>query len=405
VTASPFRTGPAILLAVAVGISFLAWVLLAVFRSDAVRDDRGADGYSRLAIGHVALVRTLKELDIPVLLSRHDSGGRASEENVLLVIEPALDGDYGPRTAAFKEMLRQAKRSLVVLPKWRPEFEGIAFGPVEPRSVAEAQRVVDSAPGGGTVERLTEPAAIDASMLGSATPTLSHLPLQVVNETEMDYLALAGGRLLLGEFKVGDEHRLLLADPDVLSNAGLHRPGNVEFVVAAIERLRAGKGTVVIDETLHGYERVPSVAREVLSPPLVFSIGHVALGLLVLVWAAGARFGAPLEPPPPFEPGTRGLLRTTAELLRAGGHTREALPRYLASILEHARAALHAPAGEGPELEAWLDHVAATRGAKDRIDDLRSSVRITVAAPPSSARALETALRIDRWRQEILDGT
>jgi hypothetical protein len=178
----------------------------------------------------------------------------------------------------------------------------------------------------------------------------------------------------------------------------------VEFVVAAIERLRKGRGTLVVDETLHGYERAPSMWREAFSPPLVFSIGHVALALLVVVWGAGARFGAPQAPPPPFEPGTHGLLRTTAELLRAGGHVREALPRYLAAVVEHVKAALHAPAVEGPALERWLDHVATTKGAEDRLGALHAVVRAAAIGPPSSARALNAALRIDRWRQEILDG-
>jgi hypothetical protein len=404
VTATPFRERTAVLLAVAVGASFLGWVLLLVFGSDPLPQGPGADGYSRRAIGHLALVRTLEELDVPVLLSRWDSGRRAGRDDVLLVLEPTLDGGDGARTEALHQMLRQARKALVVLPKWAAHPEARWVRDLPMRSAADVQQVLDEVMD-GRLERRPEPAAIDASALGSGAPTLGHVPVQWIVDTEMTRLATSGERTLLGEMVGAGWHRIVLADPDVLSNAGLHRPGNVEFVLAAIERLRRGRGTVVVDETLHGYERVPSLAREALTPPLVFSIGHVALGLLVFVWAAGARFGAPLERPPPFEPGTRGLLRTTAELLRAGGHVREALPRYLAAVVEHVRAALRAPPLEEPALEHWLDRIAAARGARHRLDDLRADVRAAAGGPPSSARALAAALKIDRWRQEVLDGT
>ncbi len=107
----------------------------------------------------------------------------------------------------------------------------------------------------------------------------------------------------------------VLADPEALGNAGLHRGRNAYFLLAVLDHIRTDDGGIVFDETLHGHEVVPSLWRELLSFPLVLVSLHVLLLLAVVVWAAMNRFGAPRSVPPALEPGTHFLVENTARLL------------------------------------------------------------------------------------------
>jgi hypothetical protein len=406
----PFRRFTATVLVVAIALSFLAVVVLPAVYEEDRSASHGADGFSPSAIGHLALVRLLEEGGVPVLVSRHDSGRRAGEEGVLLVLEPVLGErprrGTDARADALEEMLTRARRALVVLPKW--DGGGDAAGwvrGVAPRPREEAARVLSVAGFDGEVVRRHEVVAPARTGLGFR-PTLTLAPTQVVREAEDEALVADGDDALLLEREDDGRHVLVLTDPDVLSNAGLHRGENAALVLAAVERLRRGRGTVVVDETLHGYRRPPSLTRELVTPPLVFGLGHVALALLLVVWAANARLGAPDPATPPFEAGTSHLVRTTAELLRAGGHAPEVLPRYLAGAVETVRLALGAPARlEGRDLDAWLDRVGARRGTTERTAALREAVRNAAFPGVPGARVLDAAVRVDRWRREISDGT
>ncbi len=69
------------------------------------------------------------------------------------------------------------------------------------------------------------------------------------------------------------------------------------------------------------------------------------------------------------------------------------------------RSALGAPTDlDGDALEAWLDRIAAARGATDRLGVLRKLSRQVEAHPVRTSRVLDAAARIDRWRREILHG-
>jgi hypothetical protein len=401
-----FRTRTAALVVAAVGASFLGWVLVHGLSQDTTAPDGRPDGYDRSALGHVALVRLLQEVGTPVLHSRHDSGRRAGRDGVLLVLEPQLD-DGGPRTQALQRMLAEARRALVVLPKWR-RADGshddwareVVLLPVE-----EVQHVLATAGVHGFVGR--QDAAVErwTDVSPERSPDLAHFPVQSVTAGRGRERVRFGSGALVTVAALGDRTCLVLSDPDVLSNAGLHRPPNAAFVVELVESLRQGRGTIVVDETLHGMEQPPSLTRDLVTPPLVYASIHLAAALLVLAWAAGARFGAP-EPAPALLPaGVRGLVQTTAELLREGGHLAPVLPRYLAGVVEQVRLALHAPATlAGEALEEWVDGIAASRGARERLAHLREAVRRGTGSAMTGAAALALAARIDTWRREVLDG-
>ena len=91
---------------------------------------------------------------------------------------------------------------------------------------------------------------------------------------------------------------LVLSDPDMLSNHGLAHAGNPTAALAMLSELDRDGGPVVIDETLHGYGREPSVYRSLFDFPMLLATLQVALTVGVLLWAGMARFG-PTHPPAP----------------------------------------------------------------------------------------------------------
>ena len=211
--------------------------------------------------------------------------------------------------------------------------------------------------------------------------------------------------MLLAEVAVGGRRLLVLSDPDVLANAGLAKGANAALAVAIVDHLRPEGGAVIFDETLHGHELVPSIWRELFTFPLVVLMAQGVVVLLILLWAGMGRFGSPERPTPPLEPGHRFLVENTAELLRYRGHVETVLPTYLDNALQGARKALGAPSDlQGVELEAWLDRVAASRGAERRIERLRRQTNAAVSPRHRAGRVLDAAREIHRWNQEILHG-
>ena len=68
---------------------------------------RQADSFSRSAIGHHALVEILRELDIPVLVSRHATSRRAGTSLLMLLEPPEVsEGERPPPPSAAAQPRR-----------------------------------------------------------------------------------------------------------------------------------------------------------------------------------------------------------------------------------------------------------------------------------------------------------
>jgi len=162
----------------------------------------------------------------------------------------------------------------------------------------------------------------------------------------------------------------------------------------------------VIDETLHGHERIPSLWRELFVFPLLPSVIQAALALLALVWSGMGRFGAPLPLPAALASGKDVLIDNTASLLRMAGHSAHTLGRYFDAALTDVVRALHAPASARPrDVYAWLSGVGRRRGVRVDLSVLRGQVERARFHDVRSASAIvSTARRIHLWRLEMLRG-
>lgn len=390
---------------IGVGVAAFAGALyLAIFGgAQTPGQTAGANAFSHSAIGHRAFVETLRRLDIPVLVSRHDSVGRAGRGGLLVLAEPRA-GSYS-RTALTGD-IEHASRVLLVLPKWR----GVARQD-RPSWLATAElvRQLDVAallrilPADIDIRRRTGPLTVSGTRFGTAT--IERQP-QLLVSNALRPLVVADGGILVGELRQGATRIVVLSDPDVLSNHGIGVADNAAFTVALVESLLAGTGGVVLDETIHGFRREPSLWRALFEFPLVIATVMMAAAVVALLWAATGRFGAPLPLPPPLAPGKAGLIDNTARLLLHGGHGAAILGRYLRVALRDVARRRHAPPGlDDARLLAWLDSRPGGGRARLTGDGVSRDVAAAMAGRPGDdARLVRAARRIHRWRQEMLDG-
>jgi hypothetical protein len=360
-----------------------------------------ADAFSASAVGHRGFVRLLTATGVPVTVSRHASG-RRSAHATLLVIEPRPDRARGGDATreGLADMIDAAARSFLVLPKRRavedPDVPGrVVDAPLlstsDPREVAEAAGLE------GEIVRPAETTGWTGEIPGA--PVLPGP--QLLRSDAVEPLLACDQGILVGAYDGG----IVLADPDLLANHGLGRGENARIALAAVDLAREGTRPVVVDETLHGHHATPGVWRELFRFPLVLVLLHALLAIAVVLWAAMGRFGAPVPAPVVLEPGKGLLVANTATLLRLGRHGALALDRYWRSTLQTVARAVHAPPGLGrAALEDWLAQVGRSRGADDGPATLEAVRREAMADPRDTARAVEAALRIHRWRETMLGG-
>lgn len=384
---------------VGVTLASLGVMIALTIMGPAAKSSAGSDGYSVSAIGHQGLVHLLEQLDVPVVLSRNDSATKA-KRGLLVIAEPKTTDK---EKARLELMISNAPRAvLVILPKWYgyAADDGKWISDAQLQPLAELEQVLDAI---GITE--TDP----VSRTPAAPKWTAHedFPVPVIksNVQGVSKVLLVssiddGARALLGHFSHEGKEIWVLADPDVVNNAGLRQPANAALAVALIDRLREG-GPVVFDETVHGNAQAPSLLRVLFEFPLVLATMQVLICAVLVLWAAMVRFGPKRAPPPPLAPGKDFLIANTASLLRYGGHDHDALERYLAANVQVVRRALHAPELPPPALATWLEHVRKLRGARTSLVDLQ----LEIASAREPRHILELADQVYRWRQEMIHGS
>ena len=388
----PFRRRTLFVL-IAVGAASLVIALVLAIFADDFAEEKSADvtGYSRSAIGYEALVRVLREVGIPVSLSRNRSAMRA-EEGLLVIAAPDLHDE--PARERFRTMVASSRRVLVILPRWW----GIRSDK-NPRWL-EARYELST----DTVEEALEVLELDGEVIRAGG---EQLLVDHWLDSDEPGPGEEGDRLASTWYD-GDTKLWILADPSRLDNAGMRLRDNVHYAVALIDDLRRD-GPVIFDETLHGFEDSPSLWRALFRFPLVLVSLQVIVCAVLLLWAAVGRWGPPKAAAPPLPSGKDFLIRNTAALLHVGGHDAEALRRYLLITIHAVRLTLHAPRELDPAaLRTWLERVRLSRGGTISILELEREVDEVARArrgTATSRRTVELAARIHRWRTEMTPWT
>jgi hypothetical protein len=382
VTAPPLFHRRALIWAVAVAsLSLVGGALLALLGSGSGRPqgEANADVYSAGATGHRALSELLRRLGRQVFVDEGSFHFRVETPAIQVVAEPDLNE---PATARLRLMLAVSSRALLVLPKWsgkadpkKREFLASAEE-LPPESVAQ---VLELAGITGKLVRLAGPPARWSSVL-EASPSLEGPQLLVTSD--LTPLISTGGQILLGEREHLGKRLLILTDPDLIENHGLIKGDNARLAAALFARL--GDGAVVFDETVHGHVRNPSIFRALLEPPLLFATLQALFAAVLLVWAALGQQAPVRRPDPPLREGKRALIDSTAGLLRLGGHTAQALDRYLQTTLQD-------------------DRIARSRTLKVRAEALAKEAALAQGQSPR--QQLRVAQNIYAFRQRMLHGS
>jgi len=355
-----------------------------------------ADAYSRSAVGHRAFLELLRMERMPAVVSRYASAARAAGSAVLVLLEP------GDRRYRLKEMLETAEEVVIVLPKWRgredPDHRGWLKG-VTLRPTNEIADLLSAADVSATVRRFDR-----RGPLACGAWTADILAPQLLESTSLEAVVQCDGGILVGQLETDDGRITVVADPDVFANHGIGRGQNAAIALAAVREAGAPGKTLIVDETLHGYEAPPSLWHSLFRFPLSPAVAQAGLIVLALVWAGLPRFGAPLPLARPLDSGKRTLIENTASLLRLGGHGPHVLERYLDAAVEAVRATLHVPTRE-PRAQ-MLARLAArsSAGGVDlrRIEPLVR--RIQAGAAAGDAVLLSLAQKIHQWKEEIIRG-
>ncbi|MCB9551448.1 MAG: DUF4350 domain-containing protein [Myxococcales bacterium] len=374
-------------------LAFAAGVLLAILdpAETGVRS-HAADTFSRSAVGHRGLVRWLRALGVPVVVSRGDTAAKAAPGTVLAILEPPLDVDPD----RLRDLVDRSEASalLIALPKWTVEPHARERGfvaEVAPVAAEDRDKLLDAL----YITARSAPAEAGDYLLDDA-PAAVTLKDPVGVRGEIVPRLSRGETVLVGQARLYGRPLLLVADPDLIANAGLvaHAP-----LLAALLGELIGDRVLVVDETLHGHRTAGSLARQLFEFPLA-AITLQLLAVVLLALLAGVRrFGAPVPLPQGFGRGRRVLIENTAALGHHAGHDGDALRRYFETTLRRVQRALHAPAElRGEAALQWLARVGRAR----RVDEDPAAL----AAAAESARPqdrLAVARRIDAWRRALLD--
>ncbi|MXY56424.1 MAG: DUF4350 domain-containing protein [Gammaproteobacteria bacterium] len=384
------------------GAATCALLAVAVVIDPADRTVTGTSSYSRSAVGHAGLAGLLREVGYDVQVNRSRLGRSIAPEDVLLILEPNLRIHS---VAELQRLMDGKRRVLVALPKWAHanDLPG-------PRGWIEEASLLSKSTAGKVARGVVVPASINRSdidqpwtdRLGNGAPTIEG-DLQLVNSDQLDALLASSDGALVGEMTDRDAQIIVLADPDIIANHGLHRGDNARFALGLIDRLKPSPdATVHFDETLHGFAIVPSLPRLLMAPPFLAATLLVLGAVAVTVWRAAVGFGKPHgagQPEPVFGSGHETLLRNAGRLLAAGDDAAYIADRYARVSLEEAARRLHLGAqsrrGEADndvKARGVLEDIAARRGVRTRL-------------PGDEARPLAKARRHYDWIEEMFRGS
>ena len=377
-------------------------------------DSTGPSTFSRSAIGHAGIAEVLARLGLPVVKSRYNSLEKLTPGSVLVIAEPrpSRQSEEAIRT------LLKAETILLVLPKWIGQPSEQTAGwlrEVKERSTSDAQWALHLVAPRAEVVRESSNVKWTTNVLGLA-PSLAS-PIQLVRGAGLRAIIAADRNILVGEISDGKRKIWVISDPDVISNHGLAREANAALAVALVQRLRGGLpgappqagegGSVVFDETVHGYIAKPlSPFLLLFSFPFVVATAQGLIAIALLFWATLARFGAPQSAPPPLSAGRGGLLQNMANLIELTGHQQVIVTRYVQETVRDVARQLHAPRGlAGEALVAWLQRVGSARGVDVDCGALiRREVELGAARRRDPSSLVRLARDIHRWKGEILDG-
>lgn len=394
--------------------AFSAFVVLSTYAPDLQSGDNGqAHALSKSAIGYGGMVRLLRGLDEPVIVSRRDL---SREEPALIIFTP----DTSISRDAYVKAAQLSSRTLVVLPKWRggldPRHPGWVgdLKPLRPRDQVGLLKAIGAPKATTTVAKDSGPrrliGAPGSLAEGMSVDTGPIKTLQSVSGPGLvPVLTDAQGRIVLARRMPTETY--ILADPDLINAMGLKDIRTAKAGVGILRSLRDDRSgiyrrdtgrTIAFDVTLNGFSRSRSVLKLAFEAPFVGATLCLVAAALLMGLHAAARFRAVRRGERALALGKDALIDNSAGLIRMAKREPAMAPRY--AELQRA-AAIRALGGlrargsrlEGQALTDFLDRQGERFGAADsasRLDEDTRTVR-------SLGDLMKVAVRWHQWRLEM----
>jgi len=366
-------------------------------------NDGGGHALSNSAIGFSGLAELMRKTghQVGVVRDRH----QWADDDLLIATPPNGTIDVSGIVEG-----RPHQPTLMILPKWQTvtdsEHDGWVHivsllptaepaGVLAPQSKLHIRRVAS----GG--RRLTSKSLLPPDIRFDAPRPIqviagSELASQRVdgNEVPSRFYPLIADRDGAVLAQIGPTPLYVLADPDLIDNAGLTSLDHARAAVALIDWLATSShtGRINFDVTLNGLGHARSPLTLAFDPPFLAMTLAIAAMLVLLGLAALARFGAPRRRERAIAFGKAALVDNSAALIRKAGRAHRLGGRYAAAIRERAVRAFGVSARlKGEAIDAHLDRLG--RGS--------FSDRVAAAEAANDDQSLLAAARaLHDWLQE-----
>ena len=296
---------------------------------------------------------------------------------------------------------RRVKPLLMVLPKWETtadkdhrgwvdyvalkaasDPEGV-LAPVTKLHIARERS-------GGRPLVTTEP-------LMKGVAFIAPRPLQVI--TGSDIMLVPGSGATTGHLRalvtdgaggivvaqLDDRPFYILADPDLLTNAGIHDVRNAASALAMLDYMNSNEPDgIAFDVTLNGFGHSLSPLKLIFDPPFLAMTLTIAIVLLLAALQTVARFGSARSRPRAIAFGKAALVDNTALLVRKAGREAGLGGRYVAVIRDAAVRAFGLPPRlRGAAIDLYLDRLDRPRAFSalaNETEDAKDRGALLVAA-------------------------
>ena len=361
----------------------------------------GTHALSNAAVGFSGIVQLAQATgrNPQIIRSEHLFGSDG-----LLVVTP--DRGFDDITAILRA--RNTKPTLFVLPKWSTVNDPKHQGWVRIAGLTfDADPASLFAPGVTLTIHRRRSHGLPLAAAGGFNPDIGFTAPEVlqvmvglkakkgVKPPQLIPLLTDGkGGIVLARYGNGPIY--VLADPDLLSNAGIRDARQAAAALAMLDWMNGnGAKSINFDVTMNGFGHSQSPLKLAFTPPFLAMTLALAAVLLLVGWHAFGRFG-PIRPRDrAIAFGKAALVENSAKLIRRAGRETQLGGRYAQVIRERAVATFGVPARlKDAALDAYLDKLGAWRG--HRFSELARTAETT----QDRDALVAAAQALHQWQKE-----
>lgn len=393
------------LVMVLVGIVCLAGIaLLSAFEPELrTGNDGEAHALSKSSIGYLGLTRLLEKADYYIERDR-DGIEEGVNDYSTVVITPTFSTTAEQISAYFRD-----GPTVIILPKWYTRANTKNRGWVDLTIAIDKADVFNILPEtfrkdaviGEVTGKRSFPLIYNNTTTGSSQTFGASAQIQsirIISGKNFEPVLIAPniGALIV---KHKERNVYIVADPDILNNAGLANLNHAKLADAFFLDImhEEDEGPLVFDLSLNGFQKKPNLGRLFVQPPLLGATLCMVLTAILIAIQAGVRFLPARETARVVALGKRGLADNTAGLIRMGRREhRMGLP-YANMMKRLAAKAVGAPATLDPVAQtALLDRVSELSDSQLRLSTLMSDA----GGVTNPTDLVKVASDLHRWKQE-----